>query len=296
VAVFDCFTFFNEFDVLRLRLTELQEVVDRFVAVEAAVTFAGDRKPCSLTERVGELGPLARKLEVVCADDLPIPTVNRWPTEIRQRNAISAALASVGAQPHDTVLISDVDEIPRAEVVARADALLVDDQVLAFDLDQHWYRLDLLLAEWRHWPHPRACRRALLDVVTPSEVRAMFRPPECVLPDAGWHFSYLAPRGGAEDVVRRKLASFSHHEIGPIAGGEWPKEHHRAFTTHMDELLLPVTADALPRCVRTDPDGWERFRQFPRGPSGADVRAFHRMRTERRARGLWRKVLRPFAT
>lgn len=296
MAVLDCFMFFNEFDVLRLRMTELQDVVDRFVAVEATVTFAGERKPCTLTERAAELGPLGRKLEVFCADDLPVASVNRWPTEIRQRNAIATALTRVGAQPDDTVLISDVDEIPRAEAVARARTLLVDDQVLAFDLDQYWYRLDLLLAEWRHWPHARACRRALLDVLTPSEVRAMFRSSDCVLPDAGWHFSYLAPRGGADVVVRRKLASFSHHEIGPIADCEWPEERHGALTTHMDELLLPVSDDRLPQCVRADPERWARFRQFPQGPSRVDVRAFHRTRARRRARRLWRRALRPFDT
>ena len=294
MAVLDCFMFFNEFDVLELRLTELQDVVDCFVAVEASTTFAGEPKPCSLTERVADLGVLARKLEVFCVEDLPVASVNRWPTEILQRNAIGAALARVGAHADDTVLVSDVDEIPRAAAVARADALLVDDQVLAFELDQYWYRLDLLLADWRRWPHARACRGALLDALTPSEIRAMFRSPDCVLPDAGWHFSYLAPRGQAGEVVHRKLTSFSHHEVGPVDGGEWPKSRHGALTTHMGELLLPVFEDRLPRCVRDDPARWERFRQFPGGPSSADVRAFHLMRTLRRVQRLSHRAMQPF--
>jgi beta-1,4-mannosyl-glycoprotein beta-1,4-N-acetylglucosaminyltransferase len=296
VAVLDCFTFFDEFDVLELRLTELHDVVDRFVAVEASTTFAGDPKPYLLKERASGLGVLAEKLEVHCVDDLPVARVNRWPAEIRQRNAIRDALVAIGAHPDDTVLVSDVDEIPRAEAVARADARLVDDEVLALGLDQYWYRLDLLVAEWRHWPKPRVCRRALLDAVSPSELREMYRPAECTLPDAGWHFSYLAPSGQGGEVVQRKLAAFSHHEVGPVDGGEWPRAHGRALITHMDELLLPVSDDHLPQCVRLSPDRWDRFRQFPAGPSRADVRAFHRLRNQRRVQRLVRQARRPFRT
>jgi hypothetical protein len=295
MAVLDCFMFFNEFDVLRLRLTELQDVVDCFVAVEATVTFAGEPKACSLTERAAELGPLGKKLQVFCVDDLPIASVNRWPTEIRQRNAIGAALASVGAQADDTILLSDVDEIPRAEAVVEAEAMLVDDQVLAFGFDWYWYRLDLLFSGWERWTYARACRRALLELVTPTEVRAMFRPPECVLPDAGWHFSYLAPRGGTAAVVQRKVASFSHHETPPIASGEWPARRRGALTTHLNDFLLPVGDGRLPTCVRTDPDEWAPFRQFPHGPSSADVSAFHLMRAQRRAQQLARRARSPFS-
>jgi beta-1,4-mannosyl-glycoprotein beta-1,4-N-acetylglucosaminyltransferase len=37
--VFDCFTFFNELDLLRLRTTLLRDVVDYFVIVESNKTF-----------------------------------------------------------------------------------------------------------------------------------------------------------------------------------------------------------------------------------------------------------------
>ena len=43
--IYDCFTFFNEFDILEIRLHEMNPWVDRFVLVESAETFSGNPKP-----------------------------------------------------------------------------------------------------------------------------------------------------------------------------------------------------------------------------------------------------------
>ena len=39
MKVYDCFSFYNEFDILEIRLQELWDVVDYFVLVEADTTF-----------------------------------------------------------------------------------------------------------------------------------------------------------------------------------------------------------------------------------------------------------------
>lgn len=43
--IYDCFSFFNELDLLEIRLNVLKDVVDRFVLVEAGETHAGKPKP-----------------------------------------------------------------------------------------------------------------------------------------------------------------------------------------------------------------------------------------------------------
>jgi hypothetical protein len=40
----DCFTFYNEINMLRFRLEELKDVVDYFVLVESDMTFNKNRK------------------------------------------------------------------------------------------------------------------------------------------------------------------------------------------------------------------------------------------------------------
>ena len=42
--IIDCFTFYNELDLLELRLEELDEHVDKFVIVEATTTHSGKDK------------------------------------------------------------------------------------------------------------------------------------------------------------------------------------------------------------------------------------------------------------
>ena len=42
--VYDCFPFFNELDILNLRLHILDPFVDRFVIEEARNTFTGQEK------------------------------------------------------------------------------------------------------------------------------------------------------------------------------------------------------------------------------------------------------------
>ena len=42
--IYDCFTFFNELDLLEIRLHTLKDVVDKFVIAEATRTYTGKPK------------------------------------------------------------------------------------------------------------------------------------------------------------------------------------------------------------------------------------------------------------
>ena len=42
--VYDCIPFFNEIDILKLRLHILNPIVDKFIIEEATVTFSGEPK------------------------------------------------------------------------------------------------------------------------------------------------------------------------------------------------------------------------------------------------------------
>lgn len=44
MKIYDCFTFYNEFELLELRLKLLSPYVDYFVLSEADVTLRGERK------------------------------------------------------------------------------------------------------------------------------------------------------------------------------------------------------------------------------------------------------------
>src|SRR5947208_2297917 len=113
--IYDCFTFFNELDLLEIRLNVLTEIVDRFVLVEAHQTHQGEHKPLYFAENRARFHRYNDKIIHVVVDGFPPDAVSPWDRENHQRNCIARGLA--GARLGDTVLISDADEIPRPELI-----------------------------------------------------------------------------------------------------------------------------------------------------------------------------------
>jgi beta-1,4-mannosyl-glycoprotein beta-1,4-N-acetylglucosaminyltransferase len=69
--VFDGFTFFNELDLLELRLNELAGHVDFFVLVEAPMTFQGKPKPLFYAENQARFAAFRDKIIHLVIDDMP---------------------------------------------------------------------------------------------------------------------------------------------------------------------------------------------------------------------------------
>lgn len=116
MKVYDCFTFYNEFELLELRLRSLWDVVDYFVIVEANRKHTGEPKIFNFWERQDEFKDFLPKIRFVPADmsNVPFKGVGDWAIENAQRNAIMQGL--VDAEPDDLILISDLDEIPNPEI------------------------------------------------------------------------------------------------------------------------------------------------------------------------------------
>lgn len=232
--VFDTFTYNGEREVLLTRLNELSAVVDCFVVVEATRTFAGEPKALRFDPADPALEPFIGRIRYVVVDDMPDdppgaesaavegdwlndpPRTGFWLREKFQRNQILRGLAD--AAPHDLVLISDADEIPRAErVLQLRDA--PHDQVFGLRL-----RLYYFYANYRNVAGPEsdtvwtvACPRAWLDVRTPDQMRLGVRfgaVAATLVADAGWHLSYL---GMQVDAVRQKIRGFAHQEYRELA-------------------------------------------------------------------------------
>lgn len=126
MRVYDCFTFYNEFELLELRLKSLWDVVDRFVIVEADKKHTNEPKPYYFWERQDEFKeffPKIRHLPVEMTVDFK--GVGDWSIENAQRDAIAYGLSD--AAPDDLIMISDLDEIPAPDVVKKIrDGQLVD--------------------------------------------------------------------------------------------------------------------------------------------------------------------------
>ena len=205
--VFDCFTFFNEILLLKARVDLLKHVVDRFVIVEGSRTYQGDPREPVFPSIAGEL-ELGPSIEYVLVEDFPLG-VDAWGREKFQRDAILRGLA--GAGPNDLVVVSDVDEIPRPEVIASLRHSLEEPVELGMTFS--YYSVNLVARG--QWAHARACRRSQLS--SPQSLRRENGLPR--IPDAGWHLSFL----GSSDRVAQKLRSFAHTEY---ATDRWTSEVH----------------------------------------------------------------------
>lgn len=112
--IYDCFSFYNELDLLEIRLNTLDSVVDKFVLVEATKTHNGQEKPLYYQENVKRFAPFHGKIIHIIVDSFP-EIESAWTLENYQRNQIIRGLQ--GARDDDIVLLSDLDEIPNPELV-----------------------------------------------------------------------------------------------------------------------------------------------------------------------------------
>ena len=221
MKIFDCVPFFNEFDLLRLRIACLEDVVDGFVVMEAHQTHAGKPKPLYLSKS-GPQDLLGHPKLMVRAVDLPVG-FSDWERDQFQREAIGDALRECGAAAGDLVLVSDVDEIPTVSAVRRArDALRAarDRTILAFEQRMFYFRLNYELVWSRKLPWLGTAAALYGQAKSINGLRTtgrnirgrhaqgfdrgakVFRVAE-----GGWHFSYL----GGDDTLREKLSAHEEH-------------------------------------------------------------------------------------
>lgn len=207
--VYDCVLFNGEFEVLALRIRELNDIVDQFVVVESDRTFSGLKKPVTFSMEHDSIKEFSNKLRFVLVDDMP-ETNNAWDREVWQRNAVMRGLED--ASENDLILMSDADEIPRAESVKAA---LADEHFAAFGFRMNIYYFYMNYKNTKGHPHivwTVGAQMGLLKTYTPDALRYKIRQGEVearIFDNGGWHFSYLMD----EDAIRKKIKSFSHQEF-----------------------------------------------------------------------------------
>lgn len=115
----DCFTFFNELDLLEIRLKYLFDVVDYFVIVEADTSFNGDAKQMVFRDNMARFEPFMSKIIYVPINMKYFENKNKvaWEREEYQRNCIQNGINTLKIKDTDLVLISDIDEIPNKDIL-----------------------------------------------------------------------------------------------------------------------------------------------------------------------------------
>ncbi|MCL2051106.1 MAG: glycosyl transferase GT17 family protein [Lachnospiraceae bacterium] len=225
--VYDVFAFFNELDILKLRLNIMNPLVDRFVIAESTHTFSGQEKELNFYKNRKMFAEFLDKIEYVIVDDSP-PFLNPHERDRYQKNHLIKGLSE--AKEEDIIIFSDVDEIPNPLVLQKIIADFDVDKV--YHLAQrmfHGYlnreeiteKLLSITGEFagvssRKWlgtkvfstkniPENGIVYIREADVSSPQSVR---------IDDGGWHFSYMGGNG-EKDISKRvvdKIKAAAHQE------------------------------------------------------------------------------------
>jgi beta-1,4-mannosyl-glycoprotein beta-1,4-N-acetylglucosaminyltransferase len=279
--IFDCFTFFNELDLLEIRLNEMSCIVDKFVLVEATSTFTGQKKPLFFNENKSRYGQFSDKIIHIIVEDMShvnnefTKKSSAWAREYHQRDQILRGLRF--ADPNDLILVSDVDEIVSAEKLGRALLERHPGSLSIFTLSNHLYYLnrqsienpDWVLGprmiEFKYLTSPQKLRMTRIigskRITNPlarnlhtrilNYLKSGIPNPITIHPKGGWHFSSV----GSWENYRQKVQAFSHEEI---------KQHgiyldESVFQKRVSSGTQTVKIDELPVYIQQNQ---ERFRHI----------------------------------
>ena len=204
MKIYDCFTFFNELDLLELRLELLNNYVDYFVIAEATRTFSNQEKPLYLYENRQRYEKWKDKIVYVQIDKFPNSN-NPWDFETNLRNSLYTGIEK--AQPHDGILLSDVDEIPHPNLIAQ-----MCIYKYAFLLqDMFYYYFNCL--QKTDWPGTQFFRKEdmihSMQHMREQRIYLDGKHTNSARIKGGWHFSYM---GDNENIIK-KITSGCHPEI-----------------------------------------------------------------------------------
>lgn len=213
--IIDCFTFYNEIDLLNLRLSELYDYVDYFVISESLHTHRGKSKKLYLEENMDLFSQFKDKIINVCDKTKYNSSDYSWKIENNQRNEIAKGLSSLDLDDNDQILISDLDEIPNIETLKK-----VMPVEWVFTLEMDFYYFTLYNKIKKNWKKSKILNyKTFIEKFnsSPQYVRDSvdyrkilnFRFDRNVIKDGGWHFSYF----GDVDFIQNKIRNFAHFEF-----------------------------------------------------------------------------------
>jgi len=216
--IIDGFIYFQEDDMLEIRLNVLKDVVDYFVIVEGNRTFSNLEKSFELESKLEtRFKDFKDKIIYIKCDMSNVgkgkdftkkktytPNDGYWSLEYFQRNAIKEGFEKLNIKDDDIILVSDIDEIPKPEVFE-----------LFRKLPKTPYKLGMFykglflnrISNSADWYYSTISKYEHIKHLTPQQIRMNFNFP--TIKNIGWHFSYC---GGAE-MIQKKLKSFSHSEF-----------------------------------------------------------------------------------
>jgi beta-1,4-mannosyl-glycoprotein beta-1,4-N-acetylglucosaminyltransferase len=207
MKIIDSFIFFNELDILEIRLEELYDVVDYFILVEGNLTFTGKNKELFYENNKKRYEKYCDKIIHIILNDYPI-TNDPWVREKYQRNQINNGIKKLELNDDDIIIISDVDEIPNSDILSSIKNLsLLIEKNLIYSLVMILYYYSIEYTTERLWYHVKLLSYyKYIQYNLPENIRCS--PYDKLINNGGWHISYY----GDSNFIINKLESFSEQQ------------------------------------------------------------------------------------
>lgn len=208
--IYDVFPFYNEVEILKIRLTELYDVVGQFCIVQSTVTHKGDPKPLYFEDNRSQFSDWSDKIRSIVINDMPMArSFNAEPANMfddpawkRELFQMDRAMQQINLGYTESVIYTDVDEIPLAWAVKE---FKTSDHCVTLELPEHQYYLN--------WKRPTTQKDSCMAIGhwLNNKDRRTIRFSHGIgrnrsIPGAGWHFSSM----GGGKMHASKLNSFCH--------------------------------------------------------------------------------------
>lgn len=191
----DCFIFFNEFELLEIRLNSLAPYINKFVLCESPVTFSGNKKPLYFQENKERFKDF-NITHLIVDNYKNWLGYSSWFMEYNQRDFLKYGILS--ESDNEMILMSDIDEIP--------DLSQYDGETEgSFRQKMYYYYFNVATGQ-NNWRGTVAMKKK--NITRFQKLRDNRHKIHTVLRKGGWHFSTLGP---VENIIL-KIESFSHIE------------------------------------------------------------------------------------
>jgi len=184
--VYDCFTFFNEIEILKIRLHELYDKVDHFIIVESDRDFNGKSKPLHYKENQDLFAKFADKI-------IYIPLKNLKGDNILEKQRYAFFLGLKNAKDSDIVFLSDVDEFVSQNKITKIIGPLSKDAnaIVRAELRSYKWFFNRWDAKQPFVNSFVALKYSSLKNQNPHLIKITENPTDHLIRDAGWHFTHM---------------------------------------------------------------------------------------------------------
>lgn len=233
MKIYDCFLFFNELDLLQIRLEVLYPYVDYFIISECDSTFSGLEKPFYFEDNKHLFEKYSDKIihiknfdtqyykdvknthdgkKKIIFDEIlnwynsnnsDWKSYSHWCLEVLHREYVKLAMDS--CEDDDIIIFSDLDEIPNPQIIQKLKT--------NFDLEENYVLLQnffyfyVNVLSQTNWFGPVITKFKHLKSKSLNDLRNDRENFKKIF-DGGWHLSFM----GGKERVMTKIKSWGHQE------------------------------------------------------------------------------------